>query len=93
MTPAPEQSRVVIYEVAGLDSARKVAAELMVLEGAYQKAFKRKLPLEVYVSSWGAKERPIHGLTAYYDASQRSDVEWLITHVATSITESRSGVT
>ncbi len=51
--------------------------ELSRLEHLYLKQFKKKLPIELFVSCDGNRE-PGFGLTAYYLPEQRADLQFLI---------------
>ncbi len=74
--------RHLLYQCEGKDAAKIVTAKLANLEAVYLKAHKRKLPVEIFISSWGDTKSPSIGLTAYYTAEQRADLDFLIKNLS-----------
>lgn len=75
------QLRHLLYQCSGKDAAKITADKLTNLEALFMKTHKRKLAVEVYMSSWGNPLSPSFGLTAYYSTDQRADVDFLITNI------------
>lgn len=64
-------------------SSKEACDEIIRLEKIFLEQFGRKISIELYFSSMGEKERPIYGVTAYYEDSpvQKSEIDWLLTNV------------
>ncbi len=69
--------RLILFEAAGPTGPAKVAAEMARLEAIYLKARKRKLPIDLFVSDLGDRDKPRYGITAYYRSDQVEDVRFL----------------
>lgn len=76
------QLRYLLYSTTGKDAAKTANDKLANLEALFLKAKKRKLSVEVYVSSWGDPKSPSVGLTAYHTPEQRDDVQFLIDNLS-----------
>ncbi len=74
--------RHLLYQCEGKDAAKIVTAKLANVELAYLRQFKRKLPVEIYISSMGDIKSPAIGLTAYWETHQRADLDFLINNLS-----------
>lgn len=83
-TTQPKQ-RTLIFSTRGRDAARQVAAEQSRLEAAYLKAFKRKLPVDLFIGSWGHPPTVTMGLIAHATADQAAAVDFLRTNATPTI--------
>lgn len=89
MTPAPTRVvpapiRQTLFTVSGRDAGKKVTAEYDRLEKLYQKAHQRRLPIGLFVSSWGDYPRTFMGITAHATPEQSRDLEFLRQSVSPS---------
>lgn len=89
MTPAPARVvpapiRTTLFTVSGPNAGKKVMAEYDRLEKVYQKAHQRRLPIGLFVSSWGEYPRSVMGITAHATPEQSCDLEFLRKSVSPS---------
>lgn len=78
-------NRQLLFEATGPTGPARIATELARLEALYLKAHKRKLPPDILsISHWGDKEKPVYGLTAYYEPAQLETVRFLSEQVGGS---------
>lgn len=70
-------TRVTIYASY---RASEVMAELVRLEDAFLRTYKRRLLSQLFFASWGGSDKgeiPVYGLTVYAEPAQLDEVAWL----------------
>ncbi len=71
-----------IFQASGPAAAKAVSTEMARLEEIYFRTRKRKLSPDILsFSDLGTKERPLFGITAYYEPAQAEDVRFLAEQV------------
>lgn len=59
-------------------SAAAVMADMDLLAAKYLKRFKRKLKIDLLLSSGGTEKKPVYEMTCRYAESDVEEVEWAI---------------
>jgi hypothetical protein len=70
-------NRALIHEASGHNATKQVSQLIEMLETSYLQTFKKKLPVDLFVSVCGERNNPIIGITAYFDDKNREEVEYL----------------
>ena len=74
-------NKTTIFESSDRTATTQVTEMLDHLESTYLKEHKKKLPVDLFVSVSGPRNTPIVGITAYHEANQGKEVEYLLSLV------------
>lgn len=76
-TSRPRLRALICTTTGGREEVHRLIAEVSRLEALYLKRYKRKLEVDLFVSSWGNSLNMQVGITAHYNPEQESTVSFL----------------